>query len=130
MKIFLRITIFFLLVLSCEKENTGPNPEDIIQGKWTIIQMGDGDNLFPYTLPWYIEYYDDSLLREFDSTSMQFNFVGQYSIDKLLTHFYQYDSDTLIDSYIYQFFDNNNKLKLVDYNIISTFNTRIYKRIY
>ena len=48
MKILLKVIILFLFFLSCEKEDTKPNPADLIQGKWKIILMGNGDDLRPY----------------------------------------------------------------------------------
>lgn len=138
MKILLKVTILFLFFLSCEKEDTKPNPADLIQGKWKIILMGNGDDLRPYETQYVIEYYNDSLLREYDTILRQYNNLGQYTIgnnyfgqytdDKILTHYYFYISDTLSNSYKFDFFDNNNKLKLINYDIIATFSTQVYER--
>lgn len=138
MKILLKITMLLLLIISCEKENTEPNPNDLIQGKWKIILMGNGDNLLPYETQYIIEYYNDSLLREYDTVTRLYNYLGQYTIgnnyfgqytnDKILTHYYFYISDTVSNSYKFQFFDKNKKLKLVNYDIIATFSTQVYER--
>ncbi|GEM_PF-1538009 len=138
MKILLKVIILFLFFLSCEKEDTKPNPADLIQGKWKIILMGNGDDLRPYETQYVIEYYNDSLLREYDTILRQYNNLGQYTIgnnyfgqytdDKILTHYYFYISDTLSNSYKFDFFDNNNKLKLINYDIIATFSTQVYER--
>lgn len=125
---FLYIILIFLLI-SCEKEET-ISPNDLLQGKWKVILIGNGDNLIPYEMPVIFEYYNDSLYREFDTIMNQFTFYGTYYIDQnLLIHYNIYTDDTLIFKYKYEFFDENRKLKTTHQNLISTFNTNVFERI-
>ena len=121
--------ILVFLLISCEKEET-ISPNDLLQGKWKIILIGNGDNLIPYEMPVIFEYYNDSLYREFDTIMNQFTFYGRYYIDQnLLIHYYIYPDDTLIFKYKYEFFDKNRKFKTIHQNLISTFNTDVFERI-
>lgn len=91
--------------------------------------MGNGDNLFPYETQYIYEYYNDSLLREYDTIAEQFTFYAKYKIDeKLLTKYYFYTEDTFTIKLKYEFLDNNNKLKLKETSP-TTFNTQIFERI-
>lgn len=128
-KITLIVFIAFLLFYSCEKDNT-PSSNDLLQGRWRFIFIGDGNNLIPYEMPIIFEYYEDSLYKEFDIELDQYTFYAKYTIDKdLLTHFYYYPEDTLIFKYKYEFYDNNCKLKRIHQNFITTFNTDVLERI-
>ena len=126
-RIFYIILIF--LLISCEKEET-ISPNDLLQGKWKIILLGNGDNLMSYETQWIYEYYNDSLIREYDTVSNEYTSYAKYSIDQeLLIHYYIYPEDTIIIKYKYDFFENNQKLKRVHQNLISNFGTEIYERI-
>lgn len=119
-----------MLLVSCEKEATEPNPADLIQGKWRIIFLGDGDNLIHYETQCIYEYYNDSLMREYDTILGQYTFYAKYKIDNLLlTEYYLYPEDTFIIEHKYEFYENNTKLKLVYHNIISNFSTTVYERV-
>jgi hypothetical protein len=130
-KLILLLTIPTFLFYSCEKENPTPSPNELIQGKWKIILMGSTGDLRPYDAPWIYEYYNDSLLREYDTVINAYTSHAKYTIDQeFLIRYYNYPEDTLIFTYKYEFYDKNSKLKLVHHDFITTYSTTVYERLY
>ena len=124
----LNIILIFSL-LSCEKENT-ITPNDLLQGKWKIILMGNEGDLRPYETQWIYEYYNDSLMREYDTAINEYTFHAKYTIDQdFLIHYYIYPKDTLIFKYKYELFDDNRMLKRVCENFITNLDTDVLERI-
>ncbi|WP_153631263.1 hypothetical protein [Prolixibacter sp. SD074] len=128
------ITLIFsiLFLIGCEKEeSTTIDPNVLIQGKWEIEAIGNGDDLEPYPAWGYTEYYQDSLIRFFiyETDTFIANYVT-YEIDEtfLIEKTYYPSIDEIwVEKYRYQFLDNNQKLRLDQTYAI--FNTSIYKRI-
>jgi len=130
------ITLIFsiLFLIGCEKEkSTSIDPNILIQGKWEIEAIGNGDDLEPYPANEYIEYYQDSLVRIFDyeTDTFRLTFI-KYEIDNGLLYektYYPSIEETWVEEYYYTFFNENQKLRL-DYKYqTAIFNTFIYKRI-
>ncbi len=84
----------------------------------------------PYETQWIYEYYNDSLLREYDTLTNTYTFHAKYTIDKeFLIHYFNYPEDTLIFKYSYEFYDNYQKLEIIHQNLISTYSTSVYERV-
>ena len=129
MKIIIKFVVILLLFWGCEEETIKPNPVSLIQGKWKIVMIGNGDNLLPYETQYIIEYYNDSLLREYDTAIDQYTFYAKFTIDdNLLIEHYYYEEDTLFSKFEYEFYDENRKLKLIRKNLIANFNTQVLQR--
>lgn len=129
--------LLILFLLSCETKNELPyenetDPKILIQGKWEIIAIGNGDDLESYPVTGYKEYYQDSLIRYFDyETSMFSKITAKYIIDDSLIYESEYypDADATISfECTYEFLEKNQKLRLDRPYMINT--TSIYKRIY
>ena len=129
-KLLVLFIVSFLLILSCEKETSEINPDFyLIQGKWKMIMIGNGDNLNPYETNSYIEYYNDSLYREYNYETEEYDMYGGYTIDSLLTVSCFYTKDTITFIHEYSFFENDYKLRLVDYSLVANFSTYIFERV-
>lgn len=122
-----------LLGTGCEKDETSIDPNLLIQGKWEIEAIGNGDDLEPYPASQYIEYYQDSLVRIFDYETDTFLIAFlKYEINDSLFHritYYPSIDETWNIRYYYTFLENNKKLKLDNKDLIAIFNTLLYKRI-
>jgi len=122
--------IIWIFSISCERERIETDPAKAILGKWEICEMGNWPDLDPITrATGCVEYLPDSLLREYDYETGRY-FYKKYQIDTLL---YEYipreDGFYLTIQYKYQFFDNDNKLRLDYKDIEAIYNTFIFKRI-
>mgnify|MGYP000881577431 FL=1 len=122
--------IIWIFSISCERERIETDPAKAILGKWEAIEKGNWPNLEPIIYPGgYQEYLPDSLLREYNYETGRY-YYKKYKIDTLL---YEYiprgDGFYLTLQYKYQFFDNNNKLRLDFKDIAAIYNTFIFKRI-
>ena len=123
-----------LFLIGCEKEKSiSIDPNTLIQGKWEIVAIGNGDDLEPYPANEYIEYYQDSLVRIFDyeTDTFRLTFI-KYEIDNSLLYektYYPSIDETWTTKYYYTFFNENQKLRLDYKDQAAIFNTFIYKKI-
>jgi hypothetical protein len=101
----------------------------LLQGRWEIILFGNTGDLHPYKADSYIEYYNDSLFREYNYEMEEYETYGKYIIDNLFTKSYFYTEDTITFIYEFYFFENNSKLRLESYSLVANFNTYIFERI-
>jgi hypothetical protein len=123
--------IIEILSYSCEKEKIETNPAKAILGKWELIEMGNWPDMEPITNPGgYKEFLPDSILREYDYETDEY-YYKKYWIDTLLYECITREDGVQLVSprYNYQFFDDNNKLRLDYKDIAAIFNTFIFKRI-
>jgi len=127
-KRILLLTIMSLLYYGCEKKDIAPTPNELLQGKWKPILIGNGSHLKFADSTYITEYYNDSLFREYDSTNNQYN--GKYIInDSFLIRYEFYLEDTFVIYQKYEFYDNNNKLKLEHQNLLTIFMTSVFERV-
>lgn len=128
---FIIITLILFTTTSCEIGNTDPfeSSKKAILGKWEIIELGNWPNMNTIISPTsYKEYLPDGVLKEYEyETGNIFN--KKYRVDSLLHIIItREDGFELVLDYNYEFFENNNKLRL-DIQALGIFNTSIYKRL-
>jgi hypothetical protein len=129
------LSIIFITVLfavsGCDREKTDPfdSAKRAILGKWEIIELGNWPNMNTIISPTsYKEYLPDGVLKEYEyETGNIFN--KKYRVDSLLHIIIaREDGFELVLDYNYEFFENNNKLRL-DIQAFGIFNTSLYKRL-
>jgi hypothetical protein len=130
---YLRIFIglIMLTAINCEKDNIETDPTIAILGKWEVIEYGNWPDMRSIEDPTgYKEFLPDSILREYDYQTGEY-FYKKYWIDTLLYEIQTRNDGVQIVSprYHYQFYDQNNKLRLDYSEIAAIFNTFILKRI-
>jgi hypothetical protein len=127
---FIILTIVCISLFCCEKEKIETDPAKAILGKWEIIEMGNWPDMDPIPAAGYTEFTLDSIVRFFEYSYNQFTSQGKYWIDDSLFYesYLREDGFELVLRYLYQFLDNNQKLRL-DIIAFAIFNTSIFKRI-
>jgi hypothetical protein len=116
------IVIFFLVFLSCEKEEI-LSPDKKILGKWKLIETGTWPYLERPTSDVYLLFYHDSIMMQYDAHLKSKNYCD-YWVDSVL-HLIQYDVNPTPIHYMINYTFYENKLRLdrnEDY-------TRIYQRM-
>lgn len=120
-----------LTAFNCEKDNIETDPTIAILGIWEVIEYGNWPDMRAIEDPTgYKEFLPDSILREYDYQTGEY-FYKKYWIDTLLYEIQTRNDGVEIVSprYHYQFYDQNNKLRLDYSEIAAIFNTFILKRI-
>jgi hypothetical protein len=125
------LSIILFVLVDCKKEKSDPfeTAKKSIVGKWEIIEIGNWPNMDTIiSATGYKEYLPDGVLKEYEyETGNIFN--KKYQVDSLLHIIItREDGFELIFDYNYEFFENNNKLRL-DIQAFAIFTTSIYKRI-
>lgn len=127
--IFSGIVLFFT---GCNKNNNIIEPENQILGKWVLIQTDD----IHVESTEYQEFLPDSVLRFFSfNESNHFSENIYWINDNLLYQGVISNNHFVGEAYKYQFFDKNNKLRLIpDYDHTTIINVApipitVYQRI-
>lgn len=128
--IYVTLCIIGILFFSCERDKVELDPKKAIIGKWEIVEQGNWPDLDPTIATGYTEYTPDSIIRFYDYKLMQFSASRKYWIEDstLLISTLREDGFELVFKYKFDFFDNNNKLRLEAYAFMMN-NTSIFKRI-
>jgi hypothetical protein len=128
MKKYLLIILIFFALTSC-KEEASPNYKEIIQGKWHLVEIGNGDNLVEAD-PWMIyEYSDPDKFTIFDPVKGVYlsNRTYKFENNELLLCL-QNEQDNCY-RYQFEFSDDYQELELVFLSFPKTNRTNVFKRI-
>ncbi len=130
---YLKILFLFGLIgvsaLSCDKDKTEIDPSKAILGKWEMVEIGNWPTMESYSASGYEEFLPDSLIGVYNYTTKEYKYANEkYYIDSLL-HFIVIREDGLVMIQNFEYYFNDEKLRLELVNVFAIYNTFIYKRI-
>lgn len=125
--IFAVILTFFASCNDDEPYTPPSDPKKAILGKWELIEIGNWPNMHPNEPSYFIEFLQDSLVRQYDYDTKEYAIINlKYWIDTL---YYEKrireDGYEIIQKYSYVFYNDKMRMDMLD--VLPIYETFIYQ---